>query len=121
MVTEFILTRLNFIPCFVIVFMWIGGSHESKKTASFSVRPRQILSRLCRFKPVSKGSIRSPFERMNLQKSEASYLDTVVAASPALRPDAYVVWNPLTPSEIAWLQRQSLLVAEAFQKSKHAS
>lgn len=44
--------------------------------------------------------------------------DTAPSASPILKQDTYVVWDPLTPSEIEWLRRQSEHVAEVFRRSR---
>jgi hypothetical protein len=46
--------------------------------------------------------------------SGAHSSDTEPAASQILRQDTYLVWNPLTPSELEWLLQQRLRVAAAY-------
>ena len=53
----------------------------------------------------------------SLHNSGAPSSDTESTASPMWKQDTYLVSNPLTPSELEWLQQQSMHVAEVFQRS----
>jgi hypothetical protein len=53
----------------------------------------------------------------NSRNSGVPSSDTASTASPILRQDIYLVLNPLTPSELAWLRQQSMHVAEVFRQS----
>jgi hypothetical protein len=53
----------------------------------------------------------------SLNNSGITSSDTTSTASPTLRQDIYLVLNPLTPSELAWLKQQSAHVAEVFRQS----
>jgi hypothetical protein len=55
---------------------------------------------------------------VNSDNSGEKNSDTASTASPTSKPHTYVVLNPLPPSRIEWLRRQSLRVAAVFRLSK---
>ena len=61
--------------------------------------------------------VRSKFPLKNLTNSGTPFMAMERPASPTLRQDTYIVLNLLRPSELEWLKRQRLRVAEVFRQS----